>query len=110
MIHGKHPCATCPFRRIQDVGWFPPRVLDETVGVNLRGEQHAHRCHQTLNAKRENVCVGFLRHVRDHGIPNRMVAFGQALGIIDYDRISDDVDIASSWEEVLEIHRNRAAE
>lgn len=103
-LHGQHPCTSCPFRRDLAVGAFEPATLDATVGENLRGQRYVHRCHKTLNKKRENLCVGFLRHARDHQIPNQLVTLGQRLGVIDYTRISTLVHIADSWPEVLQNH------
>lgn len=105
MIHARHPCKTCPFRRELRGGAFPPDLLDETVGVNLRQGQYAHRCHVTLGADTENVCVGFLRFVTDNQIHNSMVQFGQRLGVIDLTRLSSDVPICSTWDEVLSNHQ-----
>lgn len=103
-LHGQHPCSSCPFRQDLSEGAFEPAKLDATIGENLRGQKYVHRCHKTLDQKRENLCVGFLRHIRDHRIPNQLATLGQRMGVIDYSRISDSVHIAGSWPEVLQNH------
>jgi hypothetical protein len=100
-LHGAHPCKSCPFRQELKDGSFDPDVLEATVGSNLRGGQFVHRCHRTLDSGRENLCVGFLRFVRDHDLPNRLLSVGVRLGVIDYTRISDEVELAPDWETLL---------
>ena len=90
VLHGQHPCSSCPFRQDLSEGTFEPATLDATIGENLRGHKYVHRCHKTLGQK------------RDHEIPNQLAVLGQRLGVIDYTRISDSVPIAGSWSEVLQ--------
>lgn len=105
-MHGQHPCVSCPFRREAD-HYFEPSTLDQTVGKNLRSETYVHKCHKGLGKSVETLCVGFLRFVRDQDVPSQLTQVGVRMGVIDYDIISDNVPIATSWEEILEIHAQR---
>lgn len=107
-LHASRPCATCPFLCSPEVpGAFEPATLDATVGENLRAGRFVHRCHKTLGSKRENLCVGFLRFIRDQGIANELTTLGEAIGVIDYAQIKSDPPILTSWKAVLEEHGAR---
>lgn len=106
LIHGRHPCSSCPFR-VDGDGWFDPDTLDHSVGDNLRSGYYAHRCHKTLHGKKENICVGFLRFLAHNGQKNTLVEMGIRMGIIDPKTLSDDVPIHTSWDDVLNAHEAR---
>jgi len=108
LIHGRHPCKTCPFRVEVEYGsCFRPETLDKTIGSNLRSETYAHNCHSGLDAEHPPLCVGFLRFIRDTETRSQNVVIGERLGLIDYGAISDEVAIAESWNDVLDIHTAR---
>jgi hypothetical protein len=106
MLHAIHPCKTCPFRRELGDKCFSPEVLDETVGVNLRGQKHVHVCHQAngKSGAEQRMCVGFMRFVRANDIPNQALIIGTRLGVLKPELLSDKVPICETWEEVLDNH------
>lgn len=106
MLHGIHPCTTCPFRKELKDGWFSPLVLDETIGKNLREGRHVHVCHKANGAtgKKQRMCVGFMRFVRHNRIPNENMRIGTVLGVLQPDKLSDEVPINLTWDDVLDTH------
>jgi hypothetical protein len=104
-LHGRSPCASCPFRADLGSKFFPPQVLDDTIGVNLREKRHVHRCHKEKpDASHQLLCVGFMRFLVDHDVPNRAFELGVRLGVIDPSVFSDRVPISESWDAVLANH------
>lgn len=104
-LHGRSPCASCPFRANLGTNFFPPQVLDDTIGVNLREKKHVHRCHKEKpDAPRQRLCVGFMRFLVDHDVPNQAFKLGVRLGVIDPSVFDNRVPISESWDAVLANH------
>lgn len=103
-LHGRKPCSTCPFRADLRGVFFKPETLDATIGRNLRGEQHVHRCHKEKpNADRQRLCVGFMRYIITNDIPNAAMRFGIRLHVID-PSVLGGPPILEDWDDVLENH------
>lgn len=99
-----HPCKSCPFRRERTYS-IPPDLLESTVGENMRSGVYLHRCHTVQDGK--TTCAGNLAFLKHRGELNNFALWrlGQANGLLRDDAIDTTTPMHSSWEELVESHR-----
>jgi hypothetical protein len=103
-VAASKPCASCPFRLEADT-CFRPKVLDATVGENLRNGRAMHRCHGAPTL----ICAGTLAYLKTRGelYLNQEWRILTRLRAISEDDIDTTVPIAPTWNAVLATHRKR---
>lgn len=102
------PCGSCPFRIDNTTSCFDPKVLDKTVGANLRSRTSLHCCH-SADTSGLPLCMGNLIFLKQSGQLHDFVNWRilVQLGLFTEEQIDTTTAVPKTWREVLQMHRRR---